>query len=186
MRLVFFTDRDLGNRFPDILAAAGLTVERHRDHFRPDCPDDEWLEVVGSRAWVPITHDTRIRYKPNELAAVVRHRVRLLVVVGKAPFPDLARTFVATMPRISRFLASHDPPLIAKIYRPSPSRLSTNPGASGDIASWLPEGLGRHFLMVPGRALVGMAEAIEQGLVERAADELQADRGAVPVEAARH
>lgn len=83
--LVFFTDRDLGNRFPDILTSAGFRVERHRDHFAPTCPDEDWLRVVGSNDWVAVSHDRRIRYKPNELAAVVRHRVRLLVVVVSYP-----------------------------------------------------------------------------------------------------
>lgn len=35
MSRVFFTDRDLGEQFPEILAAAGLNVERHADHFPP-------------------------------------------------------------------------------------------------------------------------------------------------------
>lgn len=30
----------------------------------------DWLSVVGERGWVALTRDTRIRYKPNELAAV--------------------------------------------------------------------------------------------------------------------
>jgi hypothetical protein len=37
---VFFTDRDLGKRFPEILRAAGLTVQRHSDHFEPETPDE--------------------------------------------------------------------------------------------------------------------------------------------------
>ena len=45
---------------------------------------------MGERGWVTITHDRRIRYKPNELAAVSRYRVPLLVVVGRAPYPELA------------------------------------------------------------------------------------------------
>jgi hypothetical protein len=34
LSVVFFTDRDLGIRFPGILKAAGLSVELHRDHFK--------------------------------------------------------------------------------------------------------------------------------------------------------
>lgn len=85
MTPVFFTDRDLGKRFPEVLHAAGLAVERHADHFAPDCPDEVWLEAVGRKGWIAVTHDRRIRYKPNELAAVVQHRVALLVVIGDAP-----------------------------------------------------------------------------------------------------
>jgi hypothetical protein len=120
----YFTDRDLGNAFPEILSAAGLQVERHRDHFAPDCPDAEWLEAVGRNGWVAITHDRRIRYKPNELAAVVKHGVGLLVVIGKAPFPDLARSFVANSAAIERFVAARTPPYIAKLYRTGAVALS--------------------------------------------------------------
>jgi hypothetical protein len=135
---VFFTDRDLGKRFPSILASAGLQVERHHDRFREDCPDEEWLEHVGANEWVAITHDARIRYKPNELAAVFRHRVRLLVVVGKAPLPILAENFVSTMPRISSLLEQSGPPFIAKVYRAPPSVLAVDPKAMGSVAIWHP------------------------------------------------
>jgi hypothetical protein len=135
---VFFTDRDLGTRFPDILAAAGLTVERHQNHFRQDCPDEEWLQAIGRKEWVAITHDTRIRYKPNERDAVIRNRVKLLVVIGKAPFAELALNFVNTLPKIDRFLARNEAPLIAKVYRPSPGQLAANSGAMGDVSRWYP------------------------------------------------
>jgi hypothetical protein len=138
LSLVFFTDRDLGTRFPEILAAAGLKVERHRDHFAPDCADEEWLKSIGERGWIAVTHDGRIRYKPNELDAVIRHRVTLLVVIGKAPFPVLARNFVATAHKLPAFLAQHKPPLIAKVYRASPGDLAKNPDAAGELVRWFP------------------------------------------------
>lgn len=138
MSVVFFTDRDLGNRFPDIFVAAGLTVERHRDHFRPDCPDEEWLQTVGANGWVAITHDARIRYKPNERDAVIRHRVKLLVVVGKVPLADLAANFVSTMPKVEPFLAAHRAPLIAKVYRPPQPKSGHPSSTAGDIVLWYP------------------------------------------------
>lgn len=136
--LVFFTDRDLGTRFPEILVAAGLEVRRHRDRFPPDCPDEVWLEAVGREGWIAISHDTRIRYKPNELAAVVRHSVRLLVVIGKAPFPQLAKHFVATAPKITDFVEQHSAPWIAKVYRPSATELAKNIDAPGSVSLWYP------------------------------------------------
>jgi len=135
---VFFTDRDLGTRFPEILAAAGLLVQRHRDNFPPDCPDEEWLRAVGEKGWVAITHESRIRYKPNELAAVIRHNVSLLVVIGKAPFPVLASNFVATEPKIAEVLRQQAPPMIAKVYRPSPAELDPDPMTPGSVAVWYP------------------------------------------------
>jgi len=49
LSFVFFTDRDLGKRFPEILKASGLTVERHDDHFAPDSADETGLAEVGKR-----------------------------------------------------------------------------------------------------------------------------------------
>jgi hypothetical protein len=135
--VVYFTDRDLGKRFPEILSAAGFRVERHHDHFAPDATDEFWLREIGKRNWVAITHDRRIRYKPNELEAVVRNRVALLVVVGAVPFPELASAFVATAPRIESFLARHVPPLIAKVYRPSPAEVARG-ASSGRVDLWYP------------------------------------------------
>jgi hypothetical protein len=94
---------------------------------------------VGRRGWVAVTHDTRIRYKPNELDAVVRHRVRLLVIVGKASFPDLADSFVATRARIETFLSQAQAPFIAKVYRASPTELEQDPTAAGRIEHWYPK-----------------------------------------------
>jgi hypothetical protein len=135
---VFFTDRDLGKKFPQILREAGLTVERHADHFAADTPDEQWLEVIGRHRWIAITHDGRIRYKPNELAAVMLHRVPLLVVIGHAPYPELARAFVATGARILHFIDQHEPPYIAKVYRPAPGEVDKDAGAPGRIELWHP------------------------------------------------
>ncbi len=136
MSRVYFTDRDLGKRFPEILTAAGLAVERHHDLFPPDGSDEQWLEHCGRNGRIAITHNERIRYTPNELAAVVQHRVALLVVVGKVPLAVLAQNFVDTLPRIEEFLDNHKPPYIAKVYRPAPSALGGGAKASGTIALW--------------------------------------------------
>lgn len=137
MNRTFFTDRDLGKRFPDILAKAGLQVIRHHDLFQPGGSDEEWLEYVGKNDCVAVTHDGRIRYKPNELSAVVEHRVSLLVVIGKVPFLELADNFVRSIGRIERFLDQNEPPVIAKVRRPTPADLLRNK-AIGSIERWYP------------------------------------------------
>jgi PIN domain-containing protein len=137
LSFVFFADRDLGRQFPEILRSAGLKVERHHDYFAPDVSDETWLAAVGQRGWVALTHDQRIRFKPNERAAVMRHGVALLVIIGKAPYPELARAFVATLPRVERFLTGHTPPYIAKVYRPFPAEI-TRSHAAGHVELWHP------------------------------------------------
>lgn len=139
MSRVYFTDRDLGKKFPAILASADLHVERHHDLFPPGGSDEQWLEYCGTRGRIAITHDQRIRHKPNEREAVMQHGVALLVVIGKLPYPELAKHFVATLPKIEAFLDKHTPPFIAKVYRPSPAELARNPSSGGEVLLWYPK-----------------------------------------------
>lgn len=138
MSVVFFTDRDLGNQFPNTLKAAGLTVLSHSGVFAADTPDTQWLAAVSNQGWVAITHDKRIRYKPNELAAVIEHKAALLVIVGNAPLAELAENFVAMKDKVLDFVASQDRPFIAKVYRPAPAELAKNSKALGRIQRWYP------------------------------------------------
>lgn len=140
MSRVYFTDRDLGKHFPDILTSAGLTVERHHELFPADGTDEQWLEHCGKNDRIAISHNQRIRYTPNELAAVIRHSVALLIVIGKVPLPDLGYNFVASLARIEAFLDRHEPPYIAKVYRPSAGAvLKCNPMMPGTISLWYPK-----------------------------------------------
>lgn len=100
MAVVFFTDRDLGKRFPAILRDAGLAVERHGDHFAPDADDVEWIAEVARRGWTAVTHDKAISRRHNERNAVLAASLGLLIVVGAAPYRELAENFVVTLPRI--------------------------------------------------------------------------------------
>ena len=133
MTWLYFTDRDLGKQFPAILSQAGLAVERHADLFPHDGSDEQWLEHCGRTGRVAISHNSRIRYVPNELAAVVRFKVSLIIVVGRAPTADLARNFVDSVRRVENFLASHKAPYIAKLYRPVPAE------TTGRIEIWYPK-----------------------------------------------
>jgi PIN domain-containing protein len=96
------------------------------------------LAEVGKRGWIALTHDRRIRYKPNERDAVMRHGVALLIIVGSAPFAELAHAFVATVPRIEQFLASHQAPFIAKVYRPTPDKTAAGRSVPGRVELWYP------------------------------------------------
>ena len=137
MTWTFFTDRDLGKQFPAELVSAGISVEPHASHFKHNTPDEEWLAEVGRRGWVAVTHDQRIRYKPNELAAVSA-RCRAPRPDRATPMPMLAKNFIASIARIERFFDRHRAPLIAKVYRAPPSELQRFPLAVGRIEQWYP------------------------------------------------
>lgn len=137
MSFTFFTDRNLGNQFPDALIRNGLSVERHDAHFGPTTSDEEWIAAVAKHGWVAVSRDSQIRYKPNERDAVRAANLRLLVVVGIATHSELAENFVRTLARIERFLRTNKPPFIAKVYRASPRDLDRKRDASGSIERWV-------------------------------------------------
>ena len=139
MTRVYFTDRDLGKQFPRILAEAAISVERHADLFLPDGSDEQWLKYCGTHDGVAITHNSRIRYVPNELAAVKRFAVRLLVVAGQSPSAELARNFVQTLPRIESMLDERKPPFILKVGRPTPAEATPATLAAGRVEVWYPK-----------------------------------------------
>lgn len=86
-----------------------------------------------------ITHNSRIRYVPNELAAVVRFKVQLLVMVGKAPTAELAYNFVHTLRRIEAALDQESAPVILKVYRATPAELLIAANAAGRVEVWFPK-----------------------------------------------
>jgi hypothetical protein len=135
---VYFTDRDLGKQFPRILADAGIAVERHGDLFPPEGSDEQWLEHCGQNGWIAISHNSRIRYVPNELEAVKRFEVPLLILVGQTTTAELAHNFVRTLRRIEAFLDDRSPPFIAKVYRATPAELVTSVTAPGRVEIWFP------------------------------------------------
>ena len=70
--LIFFIDRSLGKKIvAQALRDSGETVEIHDDHFLPDAKDEDWLVEVGSRGWIVLTKDDRIRYRVTERTAIM-------------------------------------------------------------------------------------------------------------------
>lgn len=132
----FFTDRDLGNAVPDLLAAGGIRVERHSAHFVHNAEDVDWISGVAEHGWCILTHDKNIGLKPNERAAVMLAGVGMFVLVGKMNHADLAKLALNTVGRMEVFLSTNPPPFIAKVYRPSPSEVARNPNAPGTVKMW--------------------------------------------------
>lgn len=102
---------------PGILRQAGVSVECHDDHFSQTTADEEWLEVVGARGWIALTHNSRIRYTPLQTETLMRAGVRAFVLVGSVPHYELAENFVNCLEKVYLFLSQHPDPFLAKIYR---------------------------------------------------------------------
>ena len=134
---VFFTDRDLGKLVPNLLRRAGISVERHSDHFPHDEKDEIWLSEVGRKGWFCLTRDKGIRYKPNEKDAVMRAGVGLFILIGNAPSSELADNFINTVDKVQNFIQKHPRPFIAKIYRPTKTPTPSKKIRPGEVKLWL-------------------------------------------------
>jgi hypothetical protein len=96
--LTVFLDESLDSEsIAEALAGAGATVERLTRHLARGTPDQEWLDYAGTRGWVVLTRDKRIRYRKLEKLALRAANVR-------ASF-----SLEATLPWVKRRLFSQPP-----------------------------------------------------------------------------
>jgi predicted nuclease of predicted toxin-antitoxin system len=116
---VFFLDRSLGvEPIRSVLTREGLVVEIHDNHFKRDEEDRVWLAKVGSRNWVVLTKDQRLRYRPLEIAALRVSRCRVFVLVaGNMKGDEIASIFVKSLHQIFAILRSHPGPFVARISK---------------------------------------------------------------------
>ena len=117
-----FLDRSLGRiKVPKLLRSAGLRLRTLSEHYgMPQderVADEEWLEVAGSRGWVVLMKDKRIRYRPHERGAVERFSVRCFCLAGRnLPAEEMAERFLRCLPAIVE--ACRDPgPFVYLVYK---------------------------------------------------------------------
>lgn len=103
---------------PDALRAAGVAVEVHRDHFKPDSPDTEWLPEVGRRGWIVLTKDHEIRRNPLERDALLAAGTKTFVLTsGQLSGTEMAEILVKQLPKIERLARKAKGALIARVTR---------------------------------------------------------------------
>lgn len=92
---------------------AGANIEVHDAHFPPDATDEDWLKAAGAKGWIVLTKDSKIRYRPNEIAALKEAGVVAVVLVaGNLVGAEMAELFVKTLRKIERIAGSATPPAL--------------------------------------------------------------------------
>ena len=92
---VFFDSSVLGAALILSKEWSSIVYPGHPDWpLKPDAADEVWLALVGSLEWVAVFRDRRIRYRPAERNALVRHEVRAVSITTKR---DLANAAKATL-----------------------------------------------------------------------------------------
>jgi hypothetical protein len=120
-KIVFFLDRCTNSRtLVTALTAAGALVELHSDHFADDISDEGWLPVVGTKGWVVLTNDKRIRHRRIECQALLAAGIRAFVLTaGHLSSAAAAEIWVRQLPKIERLAISRPAPFIAHVNQAS-------------------------------------------------------------------
>ena len=118
-QLVFFTDENLGRHtLPESLRRAGEQVIAFHERFSSGTKDPLWLPEVGANGWVLLTKDSRIRYRRNEMQALLSSRARSFVLVSSnLRGPEIAQIFVKALPRMKRLCQRQRAPFIAHVHK---------------------------------------------------------------------
>jgi PIN domain-containing protein len=102
----------------DVLTKLGIRFERHLTHFSPGTLDEAWLPLVGSKGWILLTSDKRIRYNSLEKLALELHAVREFVFTsGNMSGQDMADALQRALNKMRTFCARTKPPFVASITR---------------------------------------------------------------------
>jgi len=106
----------------DALREMGARVEMHRDHFKEDADDVEWLPTIAGRGWVIISKD---QFNYLERLAIKNAKGRaFLLVPGSLKGKEEAAIMAQALPEMLRTLDLTKSPFIAKIYRDSSVHLT--------------------------------------------------------------
>ena len=79
----FLIDENLSVKIARSLRNIDQDVHHVIEELYEGAPDTEVLEFAGSNDFFLITKDDRLRYQPNEKAALRRHRVGVFLLGGK-------------------------------------------------------------------------------------------------------
>ncbi len=114
----FFLDRALQSyAIRDALKAMGARVEMHRDHFKEDADDVDWLPTIAGKEWVILSKD---QFNWMEREAIRNaHGRAFLLVQGSLTGREQASIICGALRHMLRILNNTPAPFIAKIHRTS-------------------------------------------------------------------
>ncbi|WP_250286729.1 PIN-like domain-containing protein [Frankia sp. CiP1_Cm_nod2] len=110
-----FVDRSLGRMaVPRLLRQAGIDLTTLADHY--GIPHDEkvedvtWLADTARLGWAAFMKDERIRRRPAERAAVIKHAARCFYINRQnLPGPEMVQRFIDNLDTIITACAEADP-----------------------------------------------------------------------------
>jgi len=112
----FLLDENLSGKVAKALHDLGEDVHHVTEFLDEGAKDEEVLKYAGNHHYFIITRDERIRYKPNEKAAIREHGVGVFLLAGKKKTAlELARQLIWNWPKIVECAQKTRKPFIRRI-----------------------------------------------------------------------
>lgn len=114
----FLIDECLGlNDVPNAMIEAleeGEEVVRLQDVFERGTEDEKWLRKAGAEGFIVVTKDGRLRYRPNERAALIEANTAVFTVTS-GPGKVMGATLSGGLPTMRRVLRGQKTPLVGHV-----------------------------------------------------------------------
>lgn len=117
--LTLYFDRCLGKRTPESLSllTCPFQVKWHQgEKFRQALEDDVWLNIVGEKKWVVVSHDAKWHNERAAIEAIRQHKIKCFYLYG-AQLPSFfkVKALAQNWEKISEKIKSDKGPFIYRI-----------------------------------------------------------------------
>lgn len=116
---MLFLDRTHQSKIAQkLLLALGCTIERHKTHFLPEAPDDEWIPVCAAKGWMIISGDRGIIRDGINRAAVQESGAKVFILADtKGKGADWAASLALAARKMLKMAATHRGPFFCNVDR---------------------------------------------------------------------
>lgn len=112
----FLIDENISKKVAAALRALDEDVHHVTDLLHEGATDEEVLRFAGENEFFFITRDERIRYKPNEKAAIKNHSLGVFLLAGKKKSAmELARQLIWNWDKVKECAGQTNRPFIRRI-----------------------------------------------------------------------
>lgn len=112
----FLVDENLSIKMAKSLRDIDQDVFQVTEQLKAGSPDVEVLEYAGNNDFFLITKDNRIRYKPNEKAAIRQYKVGVFLLGGKnISFLETYQQLIRNWDRILECAETTNRPFIRRV-----------------------------------------------------------------------
>ena len=116
---MIFIDRCISNKIATALKALRDDVRWLEDDFPPNAKDSDWLREVGTRGWLVITRDKKIRTRPGERQALLDNHVGAFCLTQKDNPKrwDIFKLVVGSLDEMEQIFADNERPFLYGVDR---------------------------------------------------------------------